>query len=129
MRRGPAERRKVEIGGKFVERGDRLDRLRRPDPRDNVEQGHRLDALFAEVRRAVRAQALRQFTFGHHQQGLVRELGRLRPQRLKHLDLSRAVGDVILAANNVGYVEVDIVNDAWQQIEPAAVLPPDDRIA
>ena len=35
---------------------------------------------------------------------------------------------MVLAAHNVGDAKVDVVNHARQQIEPAAVLAPDDRV-
>ena len=56
------------------------------------------------------------------------ERRRLRTERLEHLDLRRAVGDMILAANDVRDLQVDVVDHARQQIEPAAVLAADDRI-
>ena len=47
MSRRSAESREVEALRELVERGDRLDRLRRADPREHVEQRHRLDTLLA----------------------------------------------------------------------------------
>src|SRR5260221_13922114 len=36
---------------------------------------------------------------------------------------------MVFAANDVGDAEIDVVDDARQQIEPAAVLAPDHRVA
>ena len=74
MRRRPPEGREVEAFGQLAERGDRLDRLRCADPRQHVEQSHRLDSLLAQMLGAVGAKALRQFALGRDQQRLVREL-------------------------------------------------------
>src|SRR5438067_10599415 len=78
---------------------------------------------------AVRAEALRQFSLCCNEQSLVRELGRLRAQRLEHLDLRGAVRDMVLAAHHMCDAEIDIVDDARQEVEPAAVLAPDHWIA
>src|SRR5438552_18853209 len=78
---------------------------------------------------AVRAKPLRQFSFGRDQQRLMRELRSLRTQAQEHLDLRRAVRDMVLAAHDVRDAQVDVVDHARQQIEPGAVLAPDDRIA
>ena len=40
-----------------------------------------------------------------------------------------AVRDMVLAAHDVGDAKVDVVDHARQQVEPAAVLAPDDRVA
>ena len=53
---------------------------------------------------------------------------RLGAQRLEHLDLRRAVRDMVLAAHDVGDAQVDVVDHARQQIEPAAVVAADHRV-
>src|SRR3954447_25903794 len=78
---------------------------------------------------AIGAKPLRQFTFGGNQQCLVRKLRRLGDERFEHLDLRGTVRDMILAANDVRNAKIDVINDARQQVEPAAVLPSHDRIA
>ena len=56
MCRRPPERREVERLRELIERGDRLDRLRRPNPREDVEQGDRLEPLLAQMLGAVGAE-------------------------------------------------------------------------
>ena len=46
---------------------------------------------------------------------------RLGAQRLEQLDLRRGIGDVIFAAHHMSDAEVDVVDDARQRIEIAAV--------
>ncbi len=53
MRGRSAEVREVEIAGQLVEIGDRLDRLRRADPREERQHRHRLDAFLAQMLGAV----------------------------------------------------------------------------
>ena len=78
---------------------------------------------------AIGTEPLRQFPFGRDQQRLVREVRWLRAQRLEHLGLGRAVRDMIFTPNDVGHAKIDVVDDARQQIEPAAILAPDNRVA
>src|ERR1044072_8828187 len=59
----------------------------------------------------------------------MREVGRLRAERFEHLDLRRAVGDMVLATDHMRDPEVDVVEYGRQEIQPAAVLAPDDGIA
>src|SRR5262245_19834972 len=59
----------------------------------------------------------------------MRECGWPRAQRIEHLDLGRAVRHMILTAHDVRHAEIDIVDDARKQIEPAAVLAPNYGIA
>ena len=129
MGRSAAEDRKVEIRGERFDVGDGLDRLRSPDPRQHVEQGNRLDTLLAQMRGAIGAEPLRQFPLCRHQKRFVRKGRRRRPERLEHLYLDGAVRHMVLAADHVGDAEIDVVDHAWQQIEPAAVLAPNDRVA
>ena len=126
MRRRAAEMRKIEPVGEFIEGGDRLDRLRRADPCEQRQQGHRLDALFAQMLGAEGAQAFRQFALRRNQQRFMGELRRPRAERLEHLDLRRAVGHMILTADDARDPEVDVVDHARQQIQPAAILAADD---
>src|SRR5919206_313701 len=64
---------------------------------------------------------------GQHR--FMRKGRRLRPKRLEHLELNRTVRHMVLAADNLGDAEVDVVDHARKQIEPATVLAPDDGIA
>lgn len=50
------------------------------------------------------------------------EDGRARAERLEQLDLHRRVGDVVLAAQDEGDTEVDVVDDAGEGVEVGAVL-------
>ena len=50
-------------------------------------------------------------------------------ERGEHLQLAGAVGDMVLAAQDVGHAHVDVVDHAGQEVEPAAVGPANDRIA
>ena len=45
----------------------------------------------------------------------MREGGWPGAERLEHLDLRGAIRDVILAADDVGYVQVDVIDDAGQE--------------
>ena len=64
-----------------------------------------------------------------YQQRLVGEARRRAPERLEHLDLHRAVRHVVLAADDVRDPQVDVVDHARQQVEPAPVLASHDGIA
>src|SRR4051794_7241180 len=64
---------------------------------------------------AVGTEPLRQLAFRGNEQSLVRELGRLRPQRLEHLDLRGAVRHVIFAADDVR--DADHVSNSATQIQ------------
>ena len=101
MGRGSPECGEIEPVRELFQADERLDRLRRADPREHVEQRHRLDTLGAKVLGAVRAEPLRELALGRDQQRLVREPRRLGPERLEHLDLRRAVRDMVLAPDNV----------------------------
>src|SRR5437764_334176 len=59
----------------------------------------------------------------------MRELWGLAPKRLEHLRLRGAVRHMVLAADHMGHAKVDVIDHARQQIEPAAVLAPDDGVA
>ena len=49
-------------------------------------------------------------------------------ERLEDLDLHRRVGDVVLAADDMGDAKVDVVDDGRQGVEIGAVLAPQHRI-
>ena len=54
---------------------------------------------------------------------------RVRPaKRLEQLDLHSGIGDVILAADDMGHFEVQVIDDGGQGVEIAAVLAQQDRI-
>ncbi len=129
MGRRAAEMGEVEIGRQLVEAGERLDRLRRADPRQQRQQGHRLDAL-------PRADARRRRS---------RAASTICPRRRPAAPRARIAAASRPSASNIWIwvalfetwssprtmwviAEVDVVDDARQQIEPAAVLAPDDRI-
>src|SRR5690348_9420072 len=90
------ERPKVEACGELIQRGDRLDGLRRADAGKDVEQGPRLDTFLAQMLGAVRAKPLRQLSLRCDQKRLVRELRRFCAERLEHLNLRGAVRHMIL---------------------------------
>ena len=56
------------------------------------------------------------------------ETGRSARECLENLNLHRGVGDMILAPDDVGDAEVDVVDHRGQRIEVGAVLPAEDRI-
>ncbi len=58
----------------------------------------------------------------------MREGGGRGVQCREHLQLQPGIGDMILAAHDVGHAHVDIVDHARQHIEPAAVGAADHRI-
>ena len=53
---------------------------------------------------------------------------RRRPERLEQLDLRRGIGDMILAANDMGDAEIDIVDDGRQRVEIAAIVADQHRV-
>ena len=56
------------------------------------------------------------------------ELWRIGPQSLKQLDLRRRIGHMVLAANDMADLEINIINDAWQCIKIAPALPDHHRV-
>ncbi len=46
---------------------------------------------------------------------------RRRAERLEELDLRRGIGDMVLAANDMGDAEIDVVDHARQGVEIAAI--------
>ena len=130
MRRRAAEMREVEAVGELVEAGDRLDRLRGAEPREQRQQGHRLDA---RPRAAPRPRSSRAASTTcprpRPAAPRARTAGGCGAQRVEHLQLDGAVRDMVLAAHDVGDVQVDVVDHAGQQVEPAAVGAADDRVA
>ena len=102
----------------------RRDRIRGADHRDVARHGHRLDALRAQARDGERPVALRQrLPVGADQQTVMAEGGRRGAERLEQLDLRRGVGDVVLAADDMGDAEIDVVDHARQRVEIGAVFP------
>ena len=101
VRGRPPEGREVERLRELVERGDRLDRLRRADPREHIEKRDRLDALLAQMFGAVGAEPLRQLAFGGDQQRLVRELGGPAPSASNIWICTALFDDMVLAAHDV----------------------------
>ena len=56
------------------------------------------------------------------------EGGRRGAQRLEQLDLRRGVGHMVLAADDMGDAEVDVVDHARQRVEIGAVVPDQHRV-
>ena len=106
-----------------------LDRLRGAEAGEQRQQGERLDPRLAQGVDPGRAEALGQLAFGRDEQGFVGEVRRRAAERFEHLDLGRAVRDMVLAADDVGDGEVEVVDHAGEQIEPAAVGAADDGVA
>ena len=65
---------------------------------------------------------------GGRQQIVVAEVRRLGAERLEQRDLHAGVGDVVVAADDMGDAHVDVVDDRRQRIEIGAVLAHKDRI-
>ena len=118
---------KLSISGAHV--GERLDRQAGADPRQLRHQGSGLDPRLAHRLDAERAEPLRELALRADQQRLVGEGRRRRAQRREHLELKPGIGDMVLAAHDMGHAHVDIVDHARQHVEPAAVLAADHRIA
>ena len=121
-RRRPRHMGKVEALQQPFIGGDRVNRLRGPDQRRNARHRHRLDPLLAHAGDRQRAEPFRQpLAIGPDQQAVMGELRRLGRERLEQLDLHRGVDDMVLAADDVGDFEIDVVDDRWQRVEIAAV--------
>ena len=91
--------------------------------------GDRLVALVAHFRNRQGAEPLGQgLTVGPDQQGHVGEGRDGTAQRLEDLDLGPGVGDVILAADDVGDAHVDVVDHGRQGVEEQAILADQHRI-
>ena len=89
----------------------RRDRIRGPEHRDIARHRERLDPFRAQALDGERAVALGQrLSVGADQETVVAERGRLRAERLEQLDLRRGIGDVVLAADDMGDAEIDIVD-------------------
>ncbi len=127
-RGGASEMGEVERLDQHAAIGDRLDRLRRPQPREQRDHRLRLDPLLVKGIGAQRAQPLRQFALAPDQQRLMREARRRAPERGEHLDLQRGVGNMVLAAQHIGDAHRDIVDRARQHVEPRAVGAADHRV-
>ena len=129
-----SRRRAAEAGE--VERGDqrcgidhRLDRIARPDPREQRDDRLRLDPRVAKMRDAQRSQTLGQFALGAGQQRFVREGGWRDAHRIEHLQLQRGVGHMVFAAHDMGDAQIGIVDRRWQHIQPRSVGAAHDGIA
>ena len=105
----------IDHACELVERGDRAHRLGRADQHRERRDGERFDAAFAQRGDRQGAGALGEaLAAGVGQQIVVAEDGRGARQRLENLDLHRGIGDVILAADDMGDAEVDVVDDRGQ---------------
>ena len=108
---------------------DRFDRIARPQPREERPHRFGLDAALAEAVDADRAEPFRQLAFAADQQRLMGEGRRRHAHRLEHLQLQRGVGDVILAADDMGDAHLGIVDGGRQHVQPRSVSAADNRIA
>jgi len=127
-RRCPPEAGKIKRRQQLLDIDNRFHRIAGTDPGEQGDDRLRFDAFLAKAADAKRTKPLRQLAFGADQQRFMCKFGRLRAQRVEHLDLHRSIGDMILAAHDMGDPHVDIVDRRGQHIEPAAVFPPDDGI-
>src|SRR5690606_31425315 len=90
--------------------------------------------LIARRPKRAKREALRFMALGKRlslrpvQQRVMRKDRRLRAKRADDLDLHASIGDVVRAANDMGDPEVNIIHDAWQRIEEAAILADQHRI-
>src|SRR3546814_1625916 len=67
-----AKAREVDAFDERRGRGHRLDRIARPQPREQRDERDRLDPFLAQTRHAERTKPLRQFTLGSDKQRLMR---------------------------------------------------------
>ena len=128
-RRGAAEAAEIERVDQRRRIDERLDGQAGADPGQLGDQSLRLDPRLAQRLDAERAEPLRELALRADQQGLMRESGRRRAERLEHLQLEPGIGDMILAAHDMGHGHLDIVDRARQHVEPGAVGAADDGIA
>ena len=129
FRRRPAEMAEIEMLHQNVQRQIRLDRLRGAEMGEQAVDRHRLDAVLAEAGDGEAAEPLRQALAGRiRDQRRVSEARHRGAQRLKQLDLDRGVGDVVLAPDDVGDRQVDVVDHSGQRVDRPAVGPEEDRI-
>ena len=101
----------------------RRDGAGRADGRDVAREREGLDSVLAQTLDGKRPDALGQrLALGADQEAMMAEGGRCCCQRFEQLDLRRGIDDVVLAANDMGNAEVDVVDNARQRVEIAAVL-------
>ena len=120
-RRGPAKVGQGKARQQIGQARHRFHRLRRTQPGQQRGHRHRLDALFAPAFDAFRPQPLRQCRILAGEQRHMRQPWRRSAQGGKHLQLHSAVGDMILAAGDIGDAQIDIVHHRWQHIEPRPI--------
>ncbi len=107
------DRREVRVG---------LDRQRGAGEHRHDGDGHRFVVGLAQIHERQRAEALRQpLAIGAGQQVVVGEGRHGAAQRLEDLDLCAGVADVILAADDVGDAEIDVIDHRGQRVEVAAI--------
>ena len=54
--------------------------------------------------------------------------GHASAQCLEHLHLHGGIGHMVFAAQHLGHAHIDVIDDAWQHIEPRAIGAADHRI-
>ena len=119
----------IQRSGQFCQRIKRGYAFRGADFGQKRANGQRFDAFFPQLANAHRPQTFGEFSLFAGQQRQMRELGNFAAESLKHLYLNRRIADVVFAADNVGYAEIDVINDRRQMIQKAAVFANDNRVA
>ena len=119
----------IEALGQIGHRRHGGDVFRGADQHRQRGHRHRLDAGFAQAGDRQRAGALRQpFAGGGGQQIVVAEGRRLGAERLEQRDLHAGIGDMVVAADDMGDAQVDVVDDRRQRVEIGAVLAHQHRV-
>ena len=126
--RRAAEAGKIERGNQLLDIGNRFDRIAGSDAGQQGDNRLRLDILLAKAAHTERTQTFGKLALGPDEQGFMRKFRGLRAKRVEHLDLHRGIGDMVLAAHDMGNPHLDIVDRRRQHIEPAAVFAQDDRV-
>ena len=119
----------IQRSGQFRQRIKRRYAFRGADFGQKRANGQRFDAFFPQLANTQRPQTFGEFSLFAGQQRQMRELGNFAAESLKHLYLNSRIADMVFAADNVGYAEVDVINDRWQMIQKAAVFAYNNRVA
>ncbi len=119
----------IEPLGDGVEAGIGLDGKAGAGQRRHDRNGQRLIAFGPEVGDGLGAEALgKALALRIGEEIVVRELRDRAAQSLDDLDLGAGIGDVVLAADDVGDAQVDVVDDRGERIEIAAIGADQHRI-
>jgi hypothetical protein len=128
-RRRPAHLREREFHRQLRKALARLDRIGRADLRQQRQDRHRLIAFIAQLFRRQRAKTFRQsLPVRADQQRHVRHLRRLCAEREEYLDLRARIRDVILAADHMRDLRIDIVHHRRHGVEERAILADQHRV-